>query len=295
MIQFEQVVKRFRRRQVLKGVDLDIDRGNRVALVGSNGAGKTTLIRCLLGEYTCEGRISVDGMNPREHRREVLSKVGFVPQLPPPLKMPVRQLIGFAASLCDADPLRMESVAARLGLEVGEFSGQPFVKLSGGQKQKLLIAIALGRDSELLVLDEPAANLDPEARHIFFQLLAEKRDAAAMLISSHRLDEVAALVNRVVEMDRGNIVLDDRVADLVDLSSKLRCRIRLTQPEVAFANAIGDWRFKGSEDGYAWEGLVAGPDRLRFLGLLTRYAALLAQIDMQEVKTGAPDGAIDDG
>ncbi|HXK55159.1 MAG TPA: ATP-binding cassette domain-containing protein, partial [Gammaproteobacteria bacterium] len=69
MIQFENVVKRFRRNQVLKGVDLNIERGHRVALVGSNGAGKTTLIRCLLGEYTCEGRVLVDGLDPRQHRR----------------------------------------------------------------------------------------------------------------------------------------------------------------------------------------------------------------------------------
>lgn len=135
MIQFENVVKRFRRNQVLKGVDLNIERGHRVALVGSNGAGKTTLIRCLLGEYTCEGRVLVDGLDPRQHRRAVLSKVGFVPQLPPPLKMPVRQLVRFAASLCDADPRRIETVAGRLGLDVENFHGQPFVKLSGDRSR----------------------------------------------------------------------------------------------------------------------------------------------------------------
>ncbi len=284
MIHFQNVVKKFRRNTVLKGVELTIERGNRVALVGSNGAGKTTLIRCLLGEYTCEGRVTVDGIDPREHRREVLSKVGFVPQLPPPLKMPVGQLIRFAASLCNADPHRMEEVAGRLGMDVDQFRGQPFVKLSGGQKQKLLIAIALGRDSELLVLDEPAANLDPEARHIFFHLLAEKKETAAMLISSHRLDEVAALVNRVIEMDQGNIVLDDRVADLVDLSSRLHCRVELIRPESAFAKAISDWGFEGSDDGLRWTGYVAGPDRLRYLGVLSRYAALLGSIRMDEIE-----------
>lgn len=282
MIHFQNVVKKFRRNEVLKGVELTIERGHRVALVGSNGAGKTTLIRCLLGEYTCEGKVTVDEIDPRVNRREVLSKVGFVPQLPPPLKMPVRQLINFAASLCDADPHRMEGVASRLGLDTEQFKHQPFVKLSGGQKQKLLIAIALGRDSELLVLDEPAANLDPEARHIFFKLLAEKKDQAAMIISSHRLDEVAPLVNRVVEMDQGNIVLDDQVADLVEMSSRLFCRIGLIRPEPAFAKTISEWGFQGIEQGRVWEGLVAGPDRLRFLGVLSRYAALLASIQMDE-------------
>ncbi|MCU7920951.1 MAG: ABC transporter ATP-binding protein [Candidatus Thiodiazotropha sp. (ex Epidulcina cf. delphinae)] len=284
MIQFENIVKRFRRHQVLKGVNLTIERGHRVALVGSNGAGKTTLIRCLLGEYTCEGRVRVDGMDPRRFRREVLSKVGFVPQLPPPLRMPVGQLIHFSASLCDTDPGRMAAVAGQLGFDVEQFHGQPFVKLSGGQKQKLLIAIALGRESELLVMDEPAANLDPEARHIFFNLLAEKKERAAMLISSHRLDEVATLVNRVIEMDQGKIVLDDRVADLVELSSRLYCRIRLIQPEEAFARAIGEWGFTGSEAGRVWDGFIAGPDRLRFLGLLSRYAALLSGMEIVEAE-----------
>jgi len=282
MIEFQKVVKRFRRHEVLKGVELTIERGHRIALVGSNGAGKTTLIRCLLGEYTCEGSVLIDGQAPREHRREVLAKVGFVPQLPPPLKMPVGQLIKFAASVCDSDPARMADVADRLGLDTKQFWHQPFVKLSGGQKQKLLIAIALGRDSEVLVMDEPAANLDPEARHIFFGLLAEKKDEAAMIISSHRLDEVASLVNRVIEMDQGKVVLDDRVADLVDMSSRLYCQVGLVRPEAAFDKTISEWGFSGSDDGMIWEGYVSGPDRLRFLGVLSRYAALLSSIQMDE-------------
>ncbi len=289
MIVFEKVVKRFGRQDVLKALDLVIERGQRVALVGSNGAGKTTLIRCLLGEYTCGGRILVDDLNPRAHRSEVLARVGFVPQLPPPLKMPVGQLIRFAASVCSAEPRRIVEVANRLGLEAERFLHQPFVKLSGGQKQKLLIAIALGRDSDLLVLDEPAANLDPAARRIFFQLLAEKQLSAAMLISSHRLDEVAALVNRVIELDQGRVVLDDRVADLVDLASRLGCSVGLVRPDEAFAHAIAEWSFSSDDRGLTWSGTVAGPDRLRFLGVLSRYAALLAHVRMDEAQ---PAGAV---
>ena len=90
----------------------------------------------------------------------------------------------------------MLAVSAQLGLDAHRIRRQPFNKLSGGQKQKLLISIALGRDCDLLVLDEPAANLDPEARHTFFQLLAARQTHVAMMISSHRLDEVAALVER---------------------------------------------------------------------------------------------------
>ena len=282
MIRFEKLNKQFRRTAVLRDVDLEIARGDRVALIGSNGAGKTTLIRCLLGEYLCDGTVAVDGLDPRQHRSTVLPRVGFVPQLPPPLKMPVGQLLNFSASVCDADVRHMYDVANRLGLDPDELKHRPFVKLSGGQKQKLLISIALGRDADLLIMDEPAANLDPEARHIFFNLLAERQDESVMLISSHRLDEVASLVNRVVEMDQGKVVLDDREADNVALNSRLHCTIKLQRPEEAFHKAITQWGFQCDESATSWQGMVAGPDRLRFLGVLSRYAGLLAGVQLEE-------------
>ncbi|MCK5663217.1 MAG: ABC transporter ATP-binding protein [Thiotrichaceae bacterium] len=285
MIKFDNIKKTFRRTQVLKGLNLEISKGDRIALVGSNGAGKTTMIRCLLGEYTYEGQVLVNGKDPREERQVVLKDIGFVPQLPPPLKMPVGQLIEFSASLCEADPQEMIGVLERLGLNYEELRSRPFVKLSGGQKQKILISIALGRDAKILILDEPAANLDPDARHIFFQLLAEKKEDVVMLISSHRLDEVAALVNRVIEMDQGIVVLDDRVEDSVELDSILKCEIMIKRADEAFAKAIKAWQFESS-DGLLWTGEVAGPDRLRFLGVLSRYAAILKDIHMEEHSNG---------
>ncbi len=291
MIQFEQIVKQFRRQPVLRGLSLSVQRGDRIALVGSNGAGKTTLIRCLLGEYHYQGRIRIDGLDPRTQRRAVLAKIGFVPQLPPPLKMPVGQLLAFVAGVCDAQRAPLEAVAHRLGLDLDRIRHQPFVKLSGGQKQKLLISIALGRNTEILVLDEPAANLDPAARRIFFELLAERQALGALFISSHRLDEVASLVNRVIELDQGQVVLDDRVEDLVDLSSRLHCRIQLTRADEAFARAIRAWGFAQGEETHAWSGWVAGPDRLRFLGMLSRYAAILAEIHLQEAPASEPETA----
>lgn len=284
MIQFEKLSKSFRRTQVLKNLDLEIARGDRIALVGSNGAGKTTMIRCLLGEYTCEGKVTVNGLNPRAHRCAVLGRIGFVPQLPPPLKLGVGQLVEFAAELCGSKPERMADIASRLGLDMDELRRRPFVKLSGGEKQKLLIGIALGRDTDLLVMDEPAANLDPVARQVFFGLLAERRQQVSMIISSHRLDEVASLVNRVVELDRGHIVLNDHVDDRLDMATVLDCAITLAGPNPAFAQAVGTWNFQNEEGGVLWRGQVAGPDRLRFLGMLSRYAAVLNGIEMKEVR-----------
>ncbi len=282
MIKFTNLAKTFRRVRVLDGIDLDIGLGERVALIGSNGAGKTTLIRCLLGEYTYDGTVAIAGLDPRQNRTAVLGNIGFVPQLPPPLKMPVGQLIDFSASLCGTDPQRIHAIARRLGLDVDAIQTRQFVRLSGGMKQKLLIAIALGREAKVLVMDEPAANLDPEARKIFFDLLAERLEDATMIISSHRLDEVSALVNRVIEMDMGKIVLDDKVADDVALTARLACRIVLKRFEPAFAKALAGWNFASRDGDLVWEGEIAGPDRLRFLGIVSRYTALVGDLSLAE-------------
>ena len=285
MIQFNNVAKTFRRARVLDGITLNIGLGERVALIGSNGAGKTTLIRCLLGEYTFDGTVAINGLDPRSNRTVVLGKIGFVPQLPPPLKMPVGQLIEFSAALCGTDSLRIHAIAKRLGLDLESILARQFVRLSGGMKQKLLIAIALGRDAKVLVMDEPAANLDPEARKIFFDLLAERLEDATMIISSHRLDEVSALVNRVIEMDMGKVVLDDKVADAISLTATLTCRIVLSRFEPAFAKALDGWKFTSHDENLIWEGNIAGPDRLRFLGIISRYTALVSELSLAEAKT----------
>lgn len=281
MIRLKGLTKVFKKLTVLDALELDIQRGERIALVGSNGAGKTTMIRCILGEYTFGGEVAVDGKSPRRDRADVLKKVGFVPQLPPPLKMPVKELLRFSAAVSGTQVKAIEELATQLGLDVKKFAHQPFFKLSGGQKQKLLIAIALGRSAELLIMDEPAANLDPEARHVFFTLLAERAAKATMLISSHRLDEVAALVNRVIELDRGKVVLDDRVAD-APLTGVLACTITLRRADEAIAKALREWGFTAAEGGVEWHGTVAGADRLRFMGMLSRYVGLLVKVGLEE-------------
>jgi ABC-2 type transport system ATP-binding protein len=286
MIRLQGLSKSFAHTRVLDALDLEIAPGERVALVGANGAGKTTLIRCLLGEYAHEGRVEVGGRDPRRLRTEVLRRVGFVPQLPPPLRMPVGRLLAFAAEVCGTVGPAMEAVATRLGLDARSVWRQPFAKLSGGQKQKLLIAVALGRDCELLVMDEPAANLDPQARRAFFALLAERQDRSTMLISSHRIDEVAQLVSRVVELDQGRVALDDRVDGAAALDALLRCRVELVRVSDAAAATLRSWGLEADAAGLRFEGTIAGPDRLRLLGALARYAGLLRALHLDPADGG---------
>jgi len=286
MITLRALSKRFGGARVLDALDLDVPTGQRVALVGSNGAGKTTLFRCLLGEYRHDGEVRIDGRDPRRERTEVLRHVGFVPQVAPPLAMPVGELLRFVAETSGADVADMADVAARLGLDVAAIRGRAFTKLSGGMKQKLLIATALGRATRLLILDEPAANLDPAARAALFDLLAA-RGATSMIISSHRLDEIAPLVNRVVELQQGRVVLDDTVSHAGGLGTRFSCRIALARGDEAFARAAIEWGLAPDAAALVWTGLVAGPDRIAFLGFAARHSGLISSLQITEASHDA--------
>lgn len=176
--------KTFDGRQVLHGVDWEVPAGRVIGLLGRNGAGKTTLLRCLLGLSPIDqGRIELFGEPMREPGGERLHRIGFVPQsfdLFPWMK--VRAYLDFTAAFYPRwDP----ALAARL-LENWQLDPrQKIGRLSQGQRQKLAIVRALAPQPELLVLDEPVASLDPQARRAFMdELLALMREPGRTVIFS---------------------------------------------------------------------------------------------------------------
>ncbi|MEN8186708.1 MAG: ABC transporter ATP-binding protein [Bacteroidota bacterium] len=211
LISIDQLTKSFKKITVIENLTHRFKAGERVALVGQNGAGKTTLIRSILGLYKYEGNIEVLGMNPRTDRETILQNIGFVPQIPPPIKMTVGEMLDFFGTLTNTDKQEFIDISENLGLDVQSNINKPFMKLSGGMKQKLLVSFALGRKPKILLMDEPAANLDPTARIILFDYLHKFDKNALMIISSHRIDEVEGLVNRLIEMDMGKIVINKEV------------------------------------------------------------------------------------
>jgi ABC-2 type transport system ATP-binding protein len=211
LIAVNQLTKSFKKTTVIENLSHDFKAGERIALVGQNGAGKTTLIRSILGLYKYDGTIDVLGMNPRTEREKILQNIGFVPQIPPPIKMTVGEMLEFFGTLTNTDPEKFIEISENLGLDVQANLNKPFMKLSGGMKQKLLVSFALGRKPKILLMDEPAANLDPKARTILFDYLHKFDKNALMIISSHRIDEVEGLVNRLIEMDLGKIVVNKEV------------------------------------------------------------------------------------
>ncbi len=99
MIEVNKLTKKFGKTTVLDSINLSVNQGDRIALIGPNGAGKTTLIRAILGQYVFDGELTVFEKNPRQHRVEILNRVGYVPQLPPPIQMSVKELVQFSAAI----------------------------------------------------------------------------------------------------------------------------------------------------------------------------------------------------
>ena len=212
MIEVQKLTKKFGSTVSLDEVSINFNRNDSIALMGANGAGKTTLIRSILGYYHPNtGSVLVNGLNPIKERQEVLKHIAFVPQLPPPIKLSIDELIKYIEVSANVKRETIVEYAHEMKLDIKTNINKSFFKLSGGMKQKLLISIALSQESNIVIFDEPTANLDPKARDDFYRLLEGKQKEKVLLFVTHRLEEVKDLVNREVYMDLGKVVSDETI------------------------------------------------------------------------------------
>jgi len=208
----KNVSKTFMDAKVLDDVNITINKGDRIVMMGPNGAGKTTLVRAMLGFYHIDmGTIDVNGFDPVKHRVKVLNNISFIPQLPPPVKLSIEELLMYVGKSSNISYEKIFIESNKMDLDLKKHMKKPFFKLSGGMKQKLLIAIALSKKSDLLIFDEPTANLDPKGREQFYELLTEIDATCSTLFITHRLDEIEGLVNRKIIMDLGKVVKDEKI------------------------------------------------------------------------------------
>jgi ABC-2 type transport system ATP-binding protein len=212
MIKVSQLTKKFGSHVSLDNVNCEFHKNESIALMGANGAGKTTLIRSILGYYhPDQGEVLISGLNPIKDRTKVLQEISFVPQLPPPIKLSLDELIQYVSISAQVDRELILHYANEMKLDINANINKSFFKLSGGMKQKMLIAISLAKKSDIIIYDEPTANLDPKARDDFYRLLKQNEEEKVLLFVTHRLEEVKDLVNRQIYMDLGKIVSDETI------------------------------------------------------------------------------------
>jgi ABC-2 type transport system ATP-binding protein len=231
MIEIRDLVFEYPGHRALAGVSLDIVSRSITALVGPNGAGKTTLLRCLAAlETPYAGHVTIDGLDTREAPRAIHSRLGYLPDFFGLYDaLSVRRCLFYAArahGIGAGQAAEAANVAAgRVGLS--DRMEQPAGALSRGLRQRLAIAQAIVHRPKVLLLDEPAAGLDPQARRDLSQLLLSlKADGMTLVVSSHILAELEDYSDRMVIVEHGHIVGGESIA----LKGGARLRIRLAVP-----------------------------------------------------------------
>ncbi|MFC8515634.1 ABC transporter ATP-binding protein [Streptomyces sp. NPDC057257] len=211
-VSFTGAVKNFGAVRAVDGVDLAVAPGETVALLGRNGAGKSTTISLLLGLYEPdEGSVRLFGGPPERAVRA--GRVGAMLQegraVP---RVTVRELVTFVAGRYPA-PMPVAEALRLAG--IAELAGRRVDRLSGGQTQRVRFAVALAGNPSLIVLDEPTAALDVEARHAFWaSMRSYARLGHTVLFSTHHLQEADAYADRILVVDRGRIVADGTAEQL---------------------------------------------------------------------------------
>ncbi len=217
VVEIEDLRKTYDGRAVVDGVSLTVEPGEILGVLGRNGAGKTTTVECAVGLRRPDGgRVRVLGVDPRAERARVQQVVGVQLQgVYVHMSLTVRELVRMYRSFYGGG-LDPDGLVERLGL--GEVRDTRAENLSGGQYQRLNIALALVGRPRLAVLDELTTGLDPAARREMWRLLEELReDGITMILVSHVMEEAERLSDRIAVLDAGRLVALDSPAGLVAL------------------------------------------------------------------------------
>ena len=227
----------------LKDINLDIDKGEFIGIVGHTGSGKSTLVQLFNGLIIpSSGTVKVNSKNissEKSNLKETRRHVGLVFQYPEHqlFEESVYKDIAFGPKNLGLDKAEIENrvkeVMELVGLDYSEFKDRSPFNLSGGQQRRVAIAGVLALKPEVLVLDEPSAGLDPQGRKRLADLLKylyENLDMTIILIS-HRMEEIAELASRVIVMHQGKIVLDGSPKEVFANEKKLH-KLALDLPQI---------------------------------------------------------------
>ena len=215
IIEVEDLVVEYKGVQVVDHVSFSVEEGEIFGMIGPNGAGKTTTIECIEGiRENYSGSIRVLGLNPKVDRKKLYNLIGVqLQETSYQDKIKVWEICKMFSSFY-ANPLPYESLLNDFGLydKVNSYVS----KLSGGQRQKLAIILALIANPKIIFLDELSTGLDPQARRSMWELIKGlQKDGKTIYMTTHFMDEAEYLCNRIAIMDKGKVVAVDTVENLI--------------------------------------------------------------------------------
>jgi lipooligosaccharide transport system ATP-binding protein len=220
MVQAEALVKRFGEFEAVRGIDVEVKRGESFGFLGPNGAGKSSTMRMIACvSPRTDGELRVLGQDPDTAGPAIRARIGVVPQQDNlDNELTVRQNLQVYGRYFGLSRAHVKRKAVELMefAQLTDRADEEVEPLSGGMKRRLTIARSLVNDPELLLLDEPTTGLDPQARHLLWdRLFRLKAGGVTLIITTHYMDEAEQLCDRLVVMDGGRIVAEGAPAALI--------------------------------------------------------------------------------
>lgn len=208
MIALSSVTKKFKNKTAVDNITFKAKEGEIIGFLGPNGAGKTTTMRLILGYLIpTAGKITIENLNPIEQRVDILKKIGYLPENNPLYQeMKVLEYLKFIASVKNAD--NYLETASQVGLD--DVLNSKIDELSRGFKQRVGLAAAILGEPSILILDEPTSGLDPLEQEKIRILIKKLSKDKTIIFSTHMLSEVEDVANRLIIIDKGKIVFNDR-------------------------------------------------------------------------------------
>ena len=239
--------------QALKGVDLEIRKGEIFALLGPNGAGKTTLISAVCGIVTAtSGTVTVGGYDNVADYRKTRAMIGLVPQeLSTNAFEPVISTVRFSRGLFGKppNPAHLEKVLRTLSL--WDKRNSRIMELSGGMKRRVLIAKALSHEPDILFLDEPTAGVDVELRRDMWEMVRSLRETGVTIIlTTHYIEEAEEMADRIGVIDKGELILVEDKKKLMAKLGRKQLVLHLREPLAAIPDSLKGLPLEQAGDGH---------------------------------------------
>jgi len=238
--------------QALKGIDLDIRKGEIFALLGPNGAGKTTLISIICGIVNAStGTVTAEGVDIVANYRAARTKIGLVPQeLHTDAFETVFATVSFSRGLYGRAPDKAYVEKVLKDLSLWDKKDSKIMALSGGMKRRVMIAKALSHEPTILFLDEPTAGVDVELRRDMWELVRRLRDdGVTIILTTHYIEEAEEMADRVGVITRGELILVEDKSALMEKLGKKELRVHLQAPIEAIPEALASYGLQLSADG----------------------------------------------
>jgi ABC-2 type transport system ATP-binding protein len=237
----------------LKGIDLDINRGEIFALLGPNGAGKTTMISIICGiANATSGKVTVDGHDIARDYRAARSLIGLVPQeLHTDAFESVWATVSFSRGLFGKprNPALIEKILKDLSL--WDKKDNKIITLSGGMKRRVMIAKALSHEPQILFLDEPTAGVDVELRKGMWEVVRTLRAAGVtVILTTHYIDEAEEMADRIGVINKGEIILIEEKTKLMQQLGKKQLKLHLQGKVSEIPASLAPYNLELAADGH---------------------------------------------